>query len=238
MFFKTILKPRTYLRLRKYRQYNPASDGSGMLQFIEWLAAWSTLKVNNIFEIGANFGQDAEYLALKLKVPFDHVYVFEAHPGLYNVIKKIHKFNSYNYAVYNEEKSIKFNALPINAKNTGISSLLTLNYKEVQPVVVDAIRMDSFMEKENIPKIDFLKIDVEGCSYEVLEGFGERLNDVNSIHIECEHVQNVYGQKNYLFCDIRYILEKFNFEMVFFQRYSSQSDSFWIKPEFLKCHST
>lgn len=228
-----IKKKKTDKRLQKYQGYKPASNGCEMRQFVDWIKNWSTLQVKNIFEIGANFAQDAEYLALGFEVPSENVYVFEAHPDIYDVITKIHKFNAYNYAVFNQTREIIFNVLPITEANTGLSSILNLQNRETKPVKVPAIRMDDFMNEHGIQKIDFLKLDVEGCNWEVLDGFGDRLKDVNAVHVEAEHQSN-YQEKNHLFDDIRNILIKNGFEMVFFQRYVSQSDSLWIQKKFLK----
>ncbi len=222
-------------RLQKYQGYIPASNGCEMQQFIDWVKNWSTLEVKNIFEIGANFAQDAEYLALQFNVMPENVYVFEAHPDICDVITRIHKFNAYNYAVYNKNGNVTFNVLPITATNTGLSSILNLtkNEQATKPITVKSIRMDDFMNQHRIDNIDFLKLDVEGCNWDVLDGFGNRLKDVNAVHVEAEH-ENNYKERNHLFDDIRNILIANGFEMVFFQRYVSQSDSFWIQKRFLK----
>jgi hypothetical protein len=50
----------------KYKGYNLASHGDSLKPFVEWIKNWSTLKVNNVFEIGANFAQDARISGAKL----------------------------------------------------------------------------------------------------------------------------------------------------------------------------
>lgn len=67
----------------KYIGYSPASSGQEMYQFVDWIKRYSKLKVNNIFEIGANFAQDAECLADGFGILAKNVYVFEAHPDIY-----------------------------------------------------------------------------------------------------------------------------------------------------------
>lgn len=223
-------------KMDKYAGYNPASTGREMQQFVDWIKEWSRLEVHNIMEIGANFAQNADYLARQFGVSDDNVWVFEARPQICDAIKKIHKFNAFNYAVFNKEQQLEFNAIDINtAKNTGVSSLLTDNTanEATIKVKVQTIRMDKFLEEHNIKEVDFLKLDAEGCNFEVLEGFGKRLNDVKAIHIEAEHVHYAYKQ-NVLFPKIEELLKKFGFEMIYFQRYTSQSDSFWVKKEYIK----
>lgn len=221
-------------KIDKYKDYNPASNGVSMQQFADWIKYYSTLNVENIFEIGANFAQDAEYLAGAFKIAPDNVYVFEAHPDLYKAIKELHNFKAYNNAVFNENKTMDFNIVPLNAKNTGLSSLLPIHQNTIS-IPVKAIRMDDFMNENSISKIDFLKLDVEGCNWEALDGFGKRLKDINAIHIEAEHIQkclNTVDTK--LYCDIEKILKENGFKLVFFQRYTCQSDSFWVQERFLK----
>jgi hypothetical protein len=136
---------------------------------------------------------------------------------------------------------MKFNIIPLSYKNSGISSLNKSIYSagtkvETSEVSVQSIRMDNFMEKNCIDKIDFLKLDVEGVNYEVLQGFGKRIADINCIHVEAEHIKDFYGDDVKLFDDIANLLTNHDFELIYFQRYTSQSDSFWIKKEFIKKH--
>jgi FkbM family methyltransferase len=167
------------------------------------------------------------------------VYVFEAHPDIYAAIKKIHNFNAYNYAVFDEEGEMKFHVVPLDFKNTGVSSLhesiITAGKKvETKEVLVKSIRMDNFMNQNHIDKVDFLKLDAEGVDFEVLNGFGERLRDVNSIHLEAEHVEEAFGGKAKFFDDISTLLTQNGFVLIYFQRYITQSDSFWIRKEYIK----
>lgn len=129
---------------------------------------------------------------------------------------------------------MEFHLVPLegNESNTGLSSLLGVANKKTEKIMVHSIRMDKFLSDNNIEKVDFLKLDAEGVNFEVLEGFGNRLKDVNAIHVEAEHTY--YYWKNKQFSDIERILRNNEFEMVYFQRYTSQSDSFWIQKRFLK----
>ncbi|GAG05100.1 unnamed protein product, partial [marine sediment metagenome] len=50
-------------------------------------------------------------------------------------------------------------------------------------------------EDNNIKSIDICKIDVEGGSYEILEGFGKYLNYIKFLHVESERIQYWENQK-------------------------------------------
>lgn len=239
LIFIPVIKWRENIKLKFYSDIKQhpfsASNGESMKPFAEWIKNYSTLAPENIFEIGANYAQDAEGLRFYLNIAPSNVWVFEAHPEIYNEIKKLYnKFNAFNMAVFNEEKLMTFNIVDVcKNRNTGGSSFY--KSKDVQEymkeITVNSIRMDNFMKKHSISKIDVLKLDVEKVNYEVLQGFGDRLKDVNSIHIEAEHKELWQGHK--LYKDIAKILIENNFEQIYFQRCDIQSDSFWIQKKYI-----
>jgi len=210
-----------------------ASNPESMLPFVDWINNWSKIKPKIIFEIGANYGQDAAGLQKYFNCEPQNIYLFEANPDICREIP--YAFNKYDYAVFNEEKEMTFNAIDVNqAKNTGVSTLLDtkMPLEKTKQIKVRAIRMDKFMQEHNIPEVDFLKLDVEGCNWEVLDGFGERLKDVKAIHIEAEHEEEYANQK--LFNEIKQKLETCDFVMVYFSRSITQSDSFWVQKCYIK----
>jgi len=218
------------LRRGKYRGYKPSGGyGEKMLPYISLLKDGTNIKVKNVFEIGANFAQDADFLREIFGLTPNNVYVFEAHPDIFKVITQIHSFNAYNNAVFNENKEISFYVHPLNHKDTGWSSIHKL--PDTKEIRVQALRMDDFMETHGVEEISFLKIDVEGATYEVLEGFGKRLKDVHCIQLEAEH-----GDNWVLYDKIENILKQHGFELVLFERnYNmSQSDSFWVQKNCIK----
>ncbi len=56
-------------------------------------------------------------------------------------------------------------------------------------------RFDTFITENKLPIPDLVKIDVEGASFEVLNGFGEFLEEVKIIQIETETKVLFTGQK-------------------------------------------
>jgi FkbM family methyltransferase len=240
MMFKLWQKITAKIRFRMYVRVhkNAVSHPSSMLTFSEYIKRCTNIVPKNIFEIGANYAQDAEGLRYYFNLKDSDVWVFEAHPQICDEIKKMYKFNCFNKAVFNKKESMIFNAVDIKkAKHKyeiGMSSLLensSIDDRTIR-INVEAIRMDDFMKENNIAFIDFLKIDVEGANYEVLEGFGERIRDIKSLHIEAEHKPIWNNQK--LYSDISDLLSKNNFEQVYYCKSYSQSDSFWVKKEYLK----
>lgn len=206
------------------------SATDSMNEYIEWVLNCSTLVPKVIFEIGANLAQDAKQLAAGFGLDDLSVWVFEPHPELCSIIRSDTNFNAFQVAISNYDGYSNLRAVSLNdAANHGISSLrnrTTFSQEEFIDIRVPVYRMDTFIKNYGIKSIDFLKIDVEGSTLEVLEGFGDHIDRVVSLHVESEHMEHWDGQK--LWPDVREFLEK-HFELVLFRRNFTQSDSFWIK---------
>lgn len=193
----------------------------------------SSFKPKNVFEIGANYGQDSVYLKNCFGLKDKDIFIFEPHPYLFKKLKKLYNFNCYNFAVSNQNKKVKLHAIDLT-KNNGMSSLRfhKVNDKKIyKDILVQSIRMDRFIINNNIKSIDFLKIDVEGLTFEVLLGFGSFLHIVKSIQLETEFLPMWQGQKTYE--RVFKLLEVSKFQLIDYrlQEDGVQSDSFWIRKD-------
>jgi FkbM family methyltransferase len=177
-------------------------------------------------------GEDADYLEEKYKT--GNVYVIEAHPLLCSQIKdKYPNYKVFNFAASNFDGEIEFNAIN-ESINLGISSIFdrldtfpAYGPPTYDKITIDSKRLDTFFNEQEISEIDILKIDVEGLSYEVIEGFGEKIKNVKIIHIENEHVQVWVNQK--LYCDVEKLLITNGFVLLSIKAGWPQSDSVWIR---------
>lgn len=229
------IRPRVKIKVHQ----NAVSDGRGMALYADLVGKFCTFKPSNVFEIGANYAQDAEYLRKRFGLKESDVYVFEPHSAIIKAVRDLYNFNSYDFAISNHNGRAVFHAIDIENneyKNSGISSLkkgLTSDSRNFVDIEVEVIRMDGFIQKNKIESIDFLKLDVEGANYEVLEGFGEELSRVKSIQVEGEYRQYWEGQK--LYWDIEELLRRNNFELVYFSLSDDgiQSDSFWVQQRYI-----
>ncbi|MGB3907576.1 MAG: FkbM family methyltransferase [Methanomethylovorans sp.] len=220
-------------RIKKASKFS-AAYLSLVVDYIEKLA---TFKPKNIFEIGANYGQDAEFLRRNFGLKDSDVYIFEPHPEIISEVKKYFLFNCFPFAVSDKNEKVIFHAIKLESANSGISSLMRRKFNnddDYYDIEVEAIRMDSFISINGIDEIDLLKVDVEGAAYEVLTGFGKELNRVKAIQIEAEYMPVWVGQKTW--DDISCLLSNNGFQLVHFelQEDGIQSDSFWIQKELIK----
>jgi FkbM family methyltransferase len=180
-----------------------------------------------IFEIGAREANDS--ILLKRTYPMASVFAFEAHPECYrkhreHVLKNHVKY--YNLPMWSENKKMIFYDKGIH---TGISSFRDRGIKYGTSIIeLEATTAYDFCVENKIDKIDILKLDVEGCTYEVLHGFGELLSSIKMMHIETEREQHFKDQHTEQ--EVFLILEKHGFKML---QHSwcclKQYDSVWIK---------
>lgn len=202
--------------------------------WIRIVQSLGTFEVKTIMEIGSMDGKDANTLSEFFETK--DVYIIEAHPTFSKQINERYPyFMVSNIAASNENGKFIFNSVTSDSVNLGMSSLLKReedypSYDIVyEPLEVTCLRMDDYCGIMNIDAVDLLKIDVEGFSYEVLEGFGDTLDIVKCIHVECEHEPVWKGQK--LYPDVERLLIEKGFIPVSMRIGFPQSDSVWVRKE-------
>lgn len=163
---------------------------------------------NYFFDIGANDGSDSIWVAEKDENII--VFAFEPTPKLYKELQEKTKHLK-NYfvipkAVSNYNGTSKFYVAG-NA-DWGCSSLLEFSDKAkthwpgrndfvvTEEIEVDVIRLDTFIKKNNIPRINYIHIDTQGSDLNVLEGLGEKISIVYEGVMEAANKDNIlyFGQ--------------------------------------------
>ena len=190
---------------------------------------------NFFFDIGAHHGESIKLFLSNFKIK--NIYSFEASNENFKILQKNtkklqKKFNDVNisienFAVGNEEKIVKM-------KQTNESSSSTLNSYNVKSkyfkkkslflfssknqnffseIDVKQVSLSDYINKKNINKIDFIKIDTEGYEYYVLKGLQNQFRKTKLILFE-HHYDNMLI-KNYKFSDIHSFLLKNNFRQIY-----------------------
>ena len=98
-------------------------------------------------------------------------------------------------------------------------------------IKVPAMRMDTFLEDENIQGvIDVVKIDTEGFSWQVLQGFGDRLKDVKILHVETE--KDIIHDKHILCEEVTTFMKKQGFILddISYEWGPGIQDQVWVNP--------
>ena len=201
-----------------------------MIEFRDYIYLRTHVLPGNIVEIGSGHGQDADTLAQAFGVTPSSVHIFEPHPVLNQQIKtRFPQYETYEWAISNNNReSVPFNAVEMSSRNRAVSSLLTTEQKNAtyKGIEVPCRRMDTVLSEIDLATVDVLKLDVEGATHQVLEGFGERLKDVKVMHIECEHIPVWDGQL--VFRDVEKLLIENDFVLIHLKVIWPQSDSIWV----------
>jgi len=125
-------------------------------------------------DIGANIGWYATLLQ-KLVGASGKVYAFEPVPKTFSLLSRNVELNSKsdnifvsNVALGETEKEVEiylFDKLP-----DGHASLFKGDSKEIQTFNARMVTLDSFIEKQKIGEINFIKADIEGAELTMLKG--------------------------------------------------------------------
>lgn len=165
-----------------------------------------------VFDVGANIGTISIWLSKILSL--GHVYSFEAQRQIFyqlagNVaINNLYNIDVFNYVVSSQEGFITFNE-PNYFTNYdfGTFSLLEEKIPTTQnKIIVPCITLDKFLKDYKIPKVDLLKIDVEGMDLKVLEGSVDII-DKFAPAIYIEHFDNTTSSLN----EIQTFLSNYNY---------------------------
>ena len=155
-------------------------------------------KIFVLIDIGSHKG---EYISSLSKVfEIDKIYGFEPNPDVFKILNskfKDEKVNLLNIGVSNFDGKTKFNknlessSSSINELNSNsryFKKIFLFKFFKLKNIVkeidIDVIRLEKFLTKKKINKIDLIKIDTEGHELNVLKGIGEKIKDIEIIHFE------------------------------------------------------
>jgi len=130
------------------------------------------LDMDTIIDVGANIGFFSHYAIMKYKNA--KIYSVEPDQRNYKVLNNNIRLNNY------EKRIITYNNAMFSGKakdvsffqskhNSGWSSLYKEEgAKDGNEITIKTISMSEFLQKNNIEKINFLKLDVEGAEYDII----------------------------------------------------------------------
>ncbi len=135
-----------------------------------------------VIDIGANVG--CVSILLAKKYPNIKIYAYEAHPINYQNLLENIKLNNITNIIPNnlvvsntDNNTVK---ITLNPHNTGSSSIFKTNEFDKNTYDVKTISLDTIINSNNIKNIKLLKIDCEGCEFNILENSTE----IHNIEIE------------------------------------------------------
>ena len=189
-----------------------------------------------VIDIGANIGAITLQMAKQVS-PQGKVFSFEPSPLNFKQASKNISLNTFtNIKLINQglgrEKTTAF-LYNVNPNNRGMLRLLgkgdQSNSFEKEEVEIDTL--DTSMQKFSIPKPDFIKIDVEGFEYKVLQGAYETLSKYKPI-LFIELVDNNLREQNTNAKELIHYLKILNYRIINAQ----SNDEVDENSDFTNCH--
>lgn len=169
----------------------PRLDGYFTRELLEVLGErWYSLKHCDVekgdvvIDAGAHFGFFSYYA---IKNGAERVYAFEPNPYVFEILKKHAEMWSPKIIPISLALSNKKGKITLNVEENKLSGVSTVlnnksrefsilrKFKYVESLNVDATTIDDFVSEQNLNRVDFIKIDVEGAEKEVIEGAKETI---------------------------------------------------------------
>lgn len=136
-----------------------------------------------IIDCGANVGLSSIFF--KKLYPEAKILAYEADTEIYKMMLLnfktfgLNDIVSENKAVWIEDSFLEFNA---SGALGGSVSSLNKNTSKANTITIPSIRLRNLLQE--IPHIDFLKMDIEGAEIQVLNDCKSHFNNVNNIFVE------------------------------------------------------
>lgn len=168
--------------------YDPTRNGERRV-----LERWAPLAPKTIFDVGANVG-DWTAMAREL-LPGATIHCFEVAPPTAEKLSRRFLGDGHIHVICkglsNHEGDVSVVYYP---RASGLTSLYDFPHRQAsERIQASTIVGDTYVAERGITQIDFLKIDVEGAEWEVLEGFSTSF-DKGIVHA----LQFEYGRKSIL----------------------------------------
>ena len=132
-----------------------------------------------VVDLGANRGAFSKQM---ISTYGCRSFAFEANPTLADSIENVPGLTVYNYAVARDDGTIRFRL----ASNDEESSIAREPEVDLAGLIeVESIHLERFLKNQSIPRIDVLKMDIEGAEIEVLDSCSDDfLRNVGQLTIE------------------------------------------------------
>ncbi|KQR93486.1 methyltransferase FkbM [Chryseobacterium sp. Leaf180] len=166
-----------FYKQRYFKSLNQLTKDNFSQRNVEPELVWikDFLKKDSVFlDIGANVGTFLYHLEGKLRP--QNTYAFEPNSILHKRLRRLfQKINIFPYALSDANTEAQFKVPVINGKKMASRGTLVTEFREngeekSLTEKVQVMKLDDWAIQENLSKIDFIKIDVEGNEMKTLQG--------------------------------------------------------------------
>jgi len=155
-----------------------------------------------VIDVGTRDGDDAFLIQNELNSKY--IYAIDAREEAANETKnKYPNFNVFHTAISDFMGTTNFCSVVSEDKDySGSSSIYNYKFKRKEYaheiIEVPVTTMDNFIETNNLDYkfLDVVKVDIEGYTWEFLQGFNKHMNNVKLFHLETEKISTHKKHKN------------------------------------------
>ncbi len=221
---------------RLYENRNHDIYSNGELTILKKLAM---MNPSVIIDGGANIGKYA--LHAHQLIPECRIYAFEPVKSTFHELVKntcgCNNILPVNKGLYKDDCVREIHIFTSHT-HASLVDIQGLTYSPKSMDVVELVTGDNFLTEQKIPKVDFLKIDIEGAEYDALKGFEKSLEQdlIRAIQFEYGYI-NISTKRLLIdfyrfFESHNYILGKIFPKTVEFREYAFKYEDF-LGPNFI-----
>ena len=135
-----------------------------------------------ILDLGAGIGEELNYFMENIKSAGVY-HGIEASPKSFKKLQLLKNRNEFkNCFLYNIAISDKDGKIWIEEDDNYLLSKINNQSKGAN---IQSYTLDSFIKNNNISKINFLKVNIEGAEYEMIDGMKEGVAIIDNIAVSC-----------------------------------------------------
>jgi FkbM family methyltransferase len=160
-------------------------------------------------DIGANIGNHSIFFS---KFIFDKTYAFETNPTNFSLLEENKKINNI------DDKLIIYNVALSDSNYNYVNKDFKSNMGRSFIVEGDGNLLTKRLDEFDLPKVDFIKMDVEGHELKVLKGAVNLINkDYPHIVLECNNYTDDFEKLNPYMISIGYVCKKVIDNMFYYE---------------------
>lgn len=169
------------------RQINTSLDEKSMIKRI----SSQCNPDDTVFDVGGNIGVHACLIRKNMGISNGGTIVsFEPHPNNAQRLRQNAELNDVDVhveqvALFDQEGTMTLHSVS-EKPGEGKHTLRTKEKHDLKETDVETMPGDRYIERENLPTPNVIKVDVEGAEYQVLQGLSETLDmdDCRSVFVE------------------------------------------------------
>jgi len=148
-----------------------------------------------VFDVGAHVGTYT-LMAARLVGRTGHVYAFEAEPENYSILKKNVELNGYqNVTCVPKAISNRSGLLTLYVSNQGNDRHTLIGSSDANcqgtPCEVETLSLDEFSASIEWPRVDIVKMDIEGAEPMAIEGMSELFRRSDNLSLLMEFAPDI-----------------------------------------------